>query len=203
VKRASLLIVSIGFLATSAHSQIADWSQVPGIAGGNFNGKDVTYLAPVGNDKTVDARCGVGLELPCAGGGYGQVGIPIYYFATARSVFDLQQSMSNLNSNYMALSGRVSGLENAVSQLGTSISLVRREERRGIAGALAMSSAPMPSAPGRTSWTVNTADFMGKVAVGFSIAHRFNTRVPFAMTAGYSATSDRTGLYRFGLAGEF
>jgi hypothetical protein len=70
---------------------------------------------------------------------------------------------------------------------------------------MAMSSAWMPSAPGRTSWVVNVADFRDQQAVGGSIAHRFDTRLPFAVTAGFafSPTASHESGARVGLAGEF
>jgi hypothetical protein len=81
----------------------------------------------------------------------------------------------------------------------------RREARQGIAATMAISSASMPSAPGRTSWTVNAADFRDEQAVGGSIAHRFNTRVPFAFTAGFAISVSGSGEKggRVGFAGEF
>lgn len=60
----------------------------------------------------------------------------------------------------------------------------------------------MPSAPGRTSWTFNLADFHGSTASGWSMAHRFNTDAPLAITAGVSYSVNATA-FRVGLEGEF
>src|SRR5690606_2734292 len=38
------------------------------------------------------------------------------------------------------------------------------ENRRGIAAAMAMTTAAMPSAPGRTTWAINAAAFLGEMA---------------------------------------
>jgi autotransporter adhesin len=79
----------------------------------------------------------------------------------------------------------------------------RRESRQGVAAAMAMTSAAMPSAPGRTSWATNTAVFRGEWAGGFALSHRLDTSVPLAVTAGYSVSGGSNHGLRFGLAGEF
>jgi len=79
----------------------------------------------------------------------------------------------------------------------------RRDAQAGIAAAVAMASAPMPSAPGRTSYAVNAATFRGEQAVGASIAHRFDTANPFALTAGFSYGGHKNNAARVGVAGEF
>ena len=80
---------------------------------------------------------------------------------------------------------------------------IRREERRGIAATTAMGTAPMPSAPGRTAWVANTAIFRGEVGYGLSIAHRFDTKVPLAATAGLAYARGGNTVARIGMAGEF
>jgi autotransporter adhesin len=77
----------------------------------------------------------------------------------------------------------------------------RREARRGIAAAVAL--APAPSGPGRTSYAANTAVYRGEVAVSASVAHRFNTDRPFALTAGISYSGGKDTAARVGVAGEF
>jgi autotransporter adhesin len=90
-----------------------------------------------------------------------------------------------------------------IAQLDRVIRSDRRDSRAGIAAAVAMSSAPMPSAPGRTSYAVNGATFRGEQAVGISIAHRFDVRVPLALTAGLSHAGHKNTAARMGVAGEF
>ena len=63
--------------------------------------------------------------------------------------------------------------------------------------------APMPSAGGRTTLAMNVADFRGEFAMGGSLAYRFNTPIPMALTAGYAFGGDRNHGTRLGLAGEF
>ena len=79
----------------------------------------------------------------------------------------------------------------------------RDESRQGVAAAVAMGSAPMPSAPGRTTWAGNTSLFNGAVGVGGSVAHRFDTMIPLAVTAGYAYGGNRGQVARAGLEGEF
>lgn len=80
---------------------------------------------------------------------------------------------------------------------------IRREARRGIAAATAMANAPMPSAPGRTSWAFNGATFHGEVAVGGSFAHRFNTGDPLAATIGFAYAKGGNNTVKAGMSGEF
>jgi hypothetical protein len=78
----------------------------------------------------------------------------------------------------------------------------RREARQGVAAAIALTTAAMPSAPGRTSWAVNAAAFDGEAGWGGSVAHRLNFAVPFSVTAGFAFAGSNSG-GRVGLSGEF
>jgi autotransporter adhesin len=101
-----------------------------------------------------------------------------------------------LQGGQAALGGR---LDNLMSQ--TNID--RRDARQGIAAAVAMTAAPMPSAPGRTSYVLNGATFRGQYAIGGSIMHRFDGDRPFALTAGFSYGGNGNSAARVGVAGEF
>jgi autotransporter adhesin len=79
----------------------------------------------------------------------------------------------------------------------------RRDMRQGIAGALAMGNAPMPSQPGRVSYAVNGARFRGENAVGGSMMYRLPTKSAMAIGAGFSYAGNRNNGVRVGLAGEF
>jgi autotransporter adhesin len=79
----------------------------------------------------------------------------------------------------------------------------RREARQGIAAAMAMTGAPLPSRPGKTSWAGNTATYKGQWAAGFAVAHRLDVAIPIAINAGVSLTGNSFGGARFGLSGEF
>lgn len=96
--------------------------------------------------------------------------------------------------------------DNVGSALNGVVSLsydIRTEARRGIAATTAMATAPMPSEPGRTSWVANTAIFRGELGFGGSIAHRFDTKVPLAITAGFGYAKGGNSIGRVGMAGEF
>ena len=84
-----------------------------------------------------------------------------------------------------------------------NLAQVQTEERRGIAASMALATAPFPSAPGKTSYTANTAVFMGQVAFSASISHRLNTDSPFAVTGGFSVGGGNQVGGRVGVAGEF
>ncbi len=104
---------------------------------------------------------------------------------------------------YALYMGTFDNVGSALDALSTFATDARLEARRGIAAAMAMSSAPMPSAPGRTSWTVNAAEFNGEAALGGSIAHRFGSgERPLAVSAGFSH-SGRESAFRVGMSGEF
>jgi len=87
--------------------------------------------------------------------------------------------------------------------LGQAVARSNREARQGIAAAMAMTSASMPSMPGRTSWTVNGATFRGEWAGGIAMAHRLDAPIPIAVTAGFSYSEASRQGARVGLAGEF
>lgn len=79
----------------------------------------------------------------------------------------------------------------------------QREARRGVAAAMSMTPAPMPSKAGRTSWAMNTSTFRGEFGVGGSLAYRLDTNVPVALTAGYAYGGGDNHGARVGLAGGF
>lgn len=83
------------------------------------------------------------------------------------------------------------------------INEVQSESRQGIAAAMAMVQAPMPSAPGRTTWAANMAIYKGEWASGFAMAHRLPTSVPVSVHAALSLTSSGVPGARAGVAGEF
>ncbi len=115
----------------------------------------------------------------------------------------------NLASTPLDLSGlgnlgnRVDAVESGLASLTDYAVDSRREARKGVAAAMAMTTAPMPSLPGRTSWAVNGATFRGEYGFGASLAHRLDTAVPMALTAGYAFAGDANHGVRLGVAGEF
>jgi hypothetical protein len=79
----------------------------------------------------------------------------------------------------------------------------RRESQRGIAAAVAMGTAFMPSAPGKISYTLNGARHRGENAFGGSAMYRLNTSNAFAVSGGVSYGGKKNATVRLGVAGEF
>jgi autotransporter adhesin len=129
--------------------------------------------------------------------------------ASNARVANIQGQVSTLSTSVAALQSQVGALDTSFKALNTSVGELqtytqdaRREARFGIAQAMAMTAAPLPSEPGKTSYTFNLATFHGRSAAGLSMAHRFATQAPFAITGGISYSADSTA-YRVGVAGEF
>ena len=96
-----------------------------------------------------------------------------------------------------------SQLYKAVTGLNTEILNTRREAREGIAGALALTAAPMPSQGGKTTYAANFGFFKDAAAFGGSFAHRLDTNLPLAMAAGIAVSGNGTLGGRVGVLGEF
>ena len=79
----------------------------------------------------------------------------------------------------------------------------RKDMKQGIAGAIAMANAPIPSTPGGVSYAVNGAMFRGEYAVGGSVSYRLNTENPTAISVGFSYAGNKNNGVRVGVAGEF
>lgn len=90
-----------------------------------------------------------------------------------------------------------------ITDLRRLINGVQTESRQGIAAAMAMAQAPMPSAPGRTTWAANMAYYKGQWASGFAVAHRLPTAVPVSINAALSVNANGVPGARAGIAGEF
>jgi hypothetical protein len=75
--------------------------------------------------------------------------------------------------------------------------------KQGIAAAFAMGHAPLPSAPGRTSYVLNGSTFRGEFAIGGSIMHRLNSDTPVAIGVGFAFAGEDNNGVRVGVAGEF
>jgi autotransporter adhesin len=105
--------------------------------------------------------------------------------------------------NVGQLNSVAAGFQSQIGGLQNEINSNQQEARRGIASAMAMTPASMPSAAGRTSWAMNTAAFRGEFAFGGGLAYRMDTHVPMALTAGYAYGGGNNHGARVGLAGEF
>lgn len=116
-----------------------------------------------------------------------------------------------------SLYANIASLQALVSSQGTALSLLddrvntlfdlrnhdREDFKRGVAAAVAMGQASMPSGPGRTSYILNSALFRGEFAVGGSVMHRFAGETPIAIGAGFSFAGRSNNAFRVGVAGEF
>ncbi len=148
--------------------------------------------------------------LPAVGeslAGYGL--LPMSSFAGASDLAITNANLATTNANLAATNdnlattnANLAGLQNYTVGVRNLALDVRKEARAGAASAMAMSTAPMPSAPGRTSWTVNAAEFNNQPGWGASFAHRLNAAVPFAVTAGFAFSGSSNGA-RVGFSGEF
>ena len=96
-----------------------------------------------------------------------------------------------------------SQLYKSVTALNQEIVGVRREAREGIAGALALTAAPLPSAAGKTTYAANFGFFKDAAAFGGSFAHRLDTNLPLALTGGIAVSGKGTLGGRVGAVGEF
>ncbi|MBU2418650.1 MAG: YadA-like family protein, partial [Alphaproteobacteria bacterium] len=91
----------------------------------------------------------------------------------------------------------------AIDQLDRQMRADRQETRRGIATAIAIGTAPIPSRPGRTSYVLNGATYRDEQAIGGAIARRLDLDAPLALTAGFSYGGGDNAAFRVGIAGEF
>ena len=107
------------------------------------------------------------------------------------------------DAQFDALTGRVGALEGRVDDLFDLAQHERKQNRRGIAAAMAMADAPMPSAPGKTSYAAKSSTFRGEFAMSASLTHRLGTQSPFAVTAGVSHAGGKNTGATVGFAGEF
>lgn len=68
---------------------------------------------------------------------------------------------------------------------------------------MAQADAPMPSAPGKTSYTGKGAMFRGEAAFSLGLTHRLNLDVPLAVMASVSHAGDKNTGVTVGFSGEF
>lgn len=102
-----------------------------------------------------------------------------------------------------AMAGNVGGLQNSVSELFDLRKSDRRDMKQGIAAAVAMADAPMPSRPGGISYQVKTAIFRGEHAFSGALSYRLNTASPMAVSAGVSFAGSKNNAASVAVSGEF
>jgi hypothetical protein len=128
--------------------------------------------------------------------------LPLSAFAGSADLSATNANLAMTNNNLATTNANLLGLQNYAVGVRNLTLAVRKEARAAAASAIAISTASMPSAPGRTSWTVNAAEFNDQPGWGGSVAHRLNLSVPFAVTAGFAFSGANNGA-RVGLSGEF
>ncbi|WP_457108636.1 hypothetical protein [Methylobacterium sp. P5_C11] len=113
-------------------------------------------------------------------------------------------TIARLGNRIDSVQAQVNNLEAKTDSVQRYAIQTRKEARQGVAMAIAMATAPMPSAPGKTTWAANGATYRGEWAGGMAVAHRLPTCcVPIAVTAGVASGGDNAVGVRSGLAGEF
>ncbi|MGU3418816.1 hypothetical protein [Methylobacterium sp. D54C] len=113
-------------------------------------------------------------------------------------------TIAGLGNRIDSVQAQVNNLEAKTDSVQRYAIQTRKEARQGVAMAIAMATAPMPSAPGKTTWATNGATYRGEWAGGLAVAHRLPTCcVPIAVTAGVAYGGDNAVGVRAGLAGEF
>ncbi|MER2277889.1 hypothetical protein ABS771_12380, partial [Methylobacterium brachiatum] len=113
-------------------------------------------------------------------------------------------TIAGLGNRIDSVQSQVNNLEAKTDTMQRYAVQTRKEARQGVAMAIAMATAPMPSAPGKTTWATNGATYRGEWAGGVAVAHRLPTCcVPIAVTAGVAYAGESNVGVRAGLAGEF
>lgn len=119
--------------------------------------------------------------------------------------------------NAMTTKTQMAALEVAVSSIASDLTDVRldmdkliglrsgdrRDMKQGIASAVAIANAPMPSAPGKISYALNGATFRGERAVGGSVMYRVPGPKAFAIGGAFSYAGRKNNAARIGVSGEF
>jgi hypothetical protein len=179
--RIIVFLVSTFVLVVGAQAQnFSPYTLTP--VNGAFNGPAPTG-APQPTDDVLVNRFANGVPTTA--------GLPLADFASAA---DLQ-----------AANGRINQAFQQIQQLQQSAQFQQQvtQAYRGIAAAVAIGSASMPSVPGRFTWAANAATFQGDLGAGFSLAYRLPVSIPIAVTASYGSGGSYANVGRDGLMGEF
>jgi len=125
-------------------------------------------------------------------------------------LFEMNQAINQQAAAMGFVDGQLSSMANQVAELSSNIGDLydlrdadRRDMKQGIAGAIAMASAPFPTEPGGVSYAFNGAAFRGEYAVGGAISYRLNRSAPTAVSVGFSYAGNKNNGLRIGVAGEF
>ncbi len=109
----------------------------------------------------------------------------------------------SIRASISTLNGQVANLQKGQEELFDLVSFNRKEARRGIAAASALTAAPMPSEPGKTSFVAGTAFYRGEGAFSMSFNHRLNLDIPVAFGGGFAHSGGKDTVVRAHVATEF
>jgi autotransporter adhesin len=112
-------------------------------------------------------------------------------------------NLGQLDAVSTALGARIGSLQSSVDGLRALQDRDRRDTFQGIAAAIAIATAPMPSAPGRVSYALNGAHYRGENAVGGSLMYRVPGTTSFALGVGFSSGGSSSNAVRVSASGEF
>jgi autotransporter adhesin len=111
--------------------------------------------------------------------------------------------ITSINTQLAGIAADFAELQSGIDTLFDLRSRDRRDMKQGVAAAMSMAQAPMPSGPGRISYAINGATFRGEYAVGASLNYRLNTEAPVMFSVGASFAGNKNNGFRVGVAGEF
>ena len=90
-----------------------------------------------------------------------------------------------------------------IGAINARLNELTKETRRGIAAATALATAMTPSAPGKTTVSVNSGFFKGETGVGAAVAHRLNFSTPVIVHGSYANSGGNGHVGRVGVGFEF
>lgn len=90
-----------------------------------------------------------------------------------------------------------------INAINTRLNDLTKESRRGIAAAAALATAMTPSAPGKTTVSLNSGFFKGETGVGAAVAHRLNFSTPVIVHGSYANSGGNGHVGRVGIGFEF
>ena len=105
--------------------------------------------------------------------------------------------------NVSQLNSVAAGFQSQIDRLQGQVNTNLKEARRGIAATAALASAMTPSAPGKTTVSLNSGFFHGEAGVGVAVAHRLNLARPVILHGSYASGAGTEHVGRAGLAFEF
>ena len=116
--------------------------------------------------------------------------------ANTRAAADtlLSNQIASINTNFSGLQGQIDTLFDLRSR-------DRKDMKQGVAAAMAMGDAPMPSHEGGVSYLLTGATFRGEFAGSASLMYRLNARSPMALQVGAAFAGNKNAGARIGLAG--